>query len=302
MSRRKLNLTARVAKVFRAVKKLERRGHNPTDDYDYTRATDVFEEVRDRLFADGILMNRDEAEPVYVDKETNSEGWLQECRLRVTYSFTDGESTTAPERCNGVARKVNSDKALYTAQTGADKAFLKRKGLMAEVIDDPEFSEPASETLDDTAPMRTPRKEKPLAAYQIENIREAAANTGKTDEQLLIEVSRIGHAAELVQVKQKHFKALFTWASDGRGTVSAPKQDHSSEAATPRKVAANEPYAVQGVEGSQRRELTPGTSAPKPPAAPDQGALPLRAAPAPIQMKIGAKGIEFEPKEKGYAL
>lgn len=263
MSRRKLNLTARVAKVFRAVKKLERRGHNTDDDYDYTRATDVFEEVRDRLFADGILLQRDEAEPVYVDKDTNGDGWLQECRLRVQYSFTDGESSTEPEHCNGIARKANSDKALYTAQTGADKAFLKRKGLMAEVIDDPEFEDkPAGESLYDVAPMRTPRKEKPLAAYQIENIREAVANTGKSAEQLSQAVASIGHAAQLEDTKQKYFKALFTWASDGRGTVAAPK----------------------------------------PPAAPDQGALPLRAAPAPIQMKIGSKSIEFEPKEKGYAL
>lgn len=265
MSRKALNLTSRVAAVFRAVKKLERRGHNKDGDYDFTRATDVFEEVRDRLFKQGILLCRDEAEPQFVDKETNGGEWVQECRLRVTYWFSDGESETKPEHCNGVSRKFD-DKALYVAQTGADKAFLKRKGLMAEVVDDPEFDRaPAGETLDDAAPMRTPRKEMPLARYQVENVQEACAKTGKTAEQLSQICAGRFHAASLEEVKRKHFKDLFKWAADGQGTITTPK-------------------------------LT---------AVPAQGQLQLRAAPAAPQMidlKLGNKTVTLPAPKDAYAL
>jgi len=268
MSRPKtpLSLTAKVAAVLRSVKKLERKGHNDQGDYDYTRATDVFKAVRDRLFAQGVLLLPDEGEPVYVSIQTNGGETWTECRLPVTYTFWESkDSSLPPLRCNGVGR-TRDEKALYIAQTGAEKAFLKRIGLMAEKIDDPEFdskqsSTETTETLDDAAPMRTPRKEKPLAAYQIDNIREAMANTGKTEEQLSQAVAGIGHAAELAQMKQKYFKELFKWASDGRGTVAPPK-----------------PQAV-----------------------PAQPALPLRTAP-PVELRIGNQTVEFQPKDKPYAI
>src|SRR5579862_9658611 len=132
-------LAARVAAVLRGVKKLERKGHNAAGDYDYTRATDVFKAVRDRLFAQGILLLPDEGEPQYVPVQTNGGETLTECRLPVTYTFwASKESSLPPLRCHGVGR-TRDEKALYIAQTGAEKAFLKRIGLMAEKIDDPEF-------------------------------------------------------------------------------------------------------------------------------------------------------------------
>jgi ERF superfamily len=259
-----LPLVDKIAQAFEAVGKLPRAGRNTTRHYPYTRATDVFEAVRSHLFRRGVLICPTENTPEYVQVGPSNGGeQITECRLQVTYTFRDALEKLEPMVVNGIGRDVE-DKALYKAQTGAQKALLKRFGLMAEETDDPEWDGQQSpgETLDDAAPLRTPRKEKPLAAYQIENIREAMTNTGKTEEQLSQAVASIGHTPVLAAVKQKHFKQLFKWASDGRGTVSAPKV----------------------------------------PAAPDQGALPLRAAPAPIQMKIGAKRIEFEPKEKGYAL
>lgn len=256
MSRTKTTLQKRVAKIFRDVKKLERAGHNKERDYDYTRATDVFEEVRGRMFDAGILLMRDEAPAEYVDRETNGDGLLQECRLVVAYSFDDGTDATKPLRCNGLARDID-DKALYKAQTGADKAFLKRFGLMAEVVDDPEFDGAQEETLDDVAAPRVSRKEKPLRDFEVENIRQAMLVSGKTEAELSEICAGKFHAADVASVKQKDFKALFKWASDGQGTLS-----------------------------------------PKLQAVPDQGKLPLRTAPGPIEMKIGNKSITFEPTRK----
>jgi hypothetical protein len=261
------SLAAKVAQVLRAVKKLKRKGHNDNGDFDYTRATDVFEAVRSHLFALDVLLLPDEGEPEYLPVETNGGEIWTECRLPVTYTFTDGTTSLPPLRCHGIGR-TRDEKCLYVAQTGAEKAFLKRVGLMAEKIDDPEYDgktsrEPAGETLDDAAPMRTPRKEQPLAAYQIDAVREALGSTGKTDAELSEVVAARFHAPELAEVKRKHFKELLKWASDGRGTIAA---------------------------------------VPKPQAAPDQGALPLRAAGEPIQLKIGSKTVQFEPKNKPYAI
>jgi hypothetical protein len=258
-------LVDKIAQAFKAVGKLQRAGTNTKRHYKWTRATDVFEAVRLEFFNRGVLVIHDEGTPEYVAiAQSNGGEQITECRLPVKYSFKDATGEIGPFTVHGVGRDVE-DKALYKAQTGAQKALLKRFGLMAEEVDDPEWDgsqAPAGENpLDDAAPMRTPRKEKPLAAYQIDNIREAMANTGKTEEQLSQAVASIGHAAELTQMKQKYFKELFKWASDGRGTVAPPK----------------------------------------PEAVPAQPALPLRAAP-PVEMRIGNKTVEFQPKDKPYAI
>lgn len=268
MSRPKIPvpLVDKIAQAFEAVGKLPRAGKNKLRGYPYTRATDVFEAVRSHLFRRGVLICPTEAEPKYVDIGPSNGGeQITECRLQVTYTFRDALEKLEPMVFNGVGRDVE-DKSLYKAQTGAQKALLKRFGLMAEEADDPEWDgqqAPAGETIDDAAPMRTPRKEQPLAAYQIDAVREALGLTGKTDSELSEVVAAKFHAPELADVKRKHFKELLKWASDGRGTIAA---------------------------------------VPKSPAAPDQGALPLRAAREPIQMKIGAKSIEFEAKEKPFAI
>jgi hypothetical protein len=257
-------LVDKITQAFKAVGKLQRAGTNTKRHYKWTRATDVFEAVRLEFFNRGVLVIHDEGTPEYVAvAQSNGGEQITECRLPVKYSFKDATSEIGPFTVHGVGRDIE-DKSIYKAQTGAQKALLKRFGLMAEEVDDPEWDgsqAPAGETLDDAAPMRTPRKEQPLAAYQIENIREAMQNTGKTDAQLSQAVASIGHAAQLEDTKKKYFKELFRWASDGRGTVAPPK-----------------PQAVSA-----------------------QPALPLRAAP-PVEMRIGNQTVEFQPKDKPYAI
>lgn len=268
MSRPKnpIPLVDKIAQAFEVVGKLQRAGTNSKRRYRYPRASDVFEAVRAHLFKRGVLICPTEGEPSYVTiGESNGGEQITECRLQITYTVRDALEKLEPIVVNGIGRDVE-DKALYKAKTGALKTLLKQIGLMAEEFDDPEWDgqqAPAGETLDDAAPMRIPRKEQPLAAYQIEAVREALASTGKSDAELSQVVAARFRAAELADVKRKDFKELLKWASDGRGTVSAPK----------------------------------------PPAAPDQGALPLRAAPATVEMRIGSKKVEWElGKDKPYAI
>lgn len=269
MSRPKIPvpLVDKIAQAFEAVGKLQRAGTNKTRRYKYPRASDVFEAVRGELFKRRVLICPNESVPEYIAiAQTNGGEQITECRLQMTYTFRDELEKLEPMVVNGVGRDVE-DKALYKAKTGALKTLLKQIGLMAEEADDPEWdNQPADETgetLDDAAPMRTPRKEQPLAAYQIDAVREALGSTGKTDSELSEVVAARFHAPELTDVKRKHFKELLKWASDGRGTIAA---------------------------------------VPKLQAAPDQGALPLRAAGEAIQLKIGSKTVQFEPKDKPYAI
>ena len=262
-----VHLIDKIAAAFRAVDKLQRRGRNQTRRYPYTYASDVLEGVRDKLLRQGILIHATEGKPEYTRNVATTNGGesITECNLQVTYTFIDATTKLEPMTFNGVGRDVE-DKSLYKAATGAQKSLLKRFGLMAETTDDPEWDDQdpgeSGETLDDIAPPRVRRKERPLTAYQITAIREGVANTGKTEEQLSQTVAAIGHAPELAKVQQKHFKELFRWASDGKGTVATPKTQ----------------------------------------AVPAQESLPLRAATQPIQMKIGNKTVEFEPREKAYSV
>jgi hypothetical protein len=258
-------LVKKIAQAFKAVGKLPRKGTNHTRHYNWTRATDVFEAVRLELFNRDVLICPSEDKPEYVlVGPTNGGEQLTECRLAVTYIFRDATSELPPITINGVGRDVE-DKALYKAQTGAQKALLKRFGLMAEEADDPEWDgrgETAGESLDDAAPRHVPRKEKPLAPYQIQAVREAMTMTGKTEAQLSELVAGKFRADELATVKQRHFKDLLAWASDGKGTLAPPK------------IAA----------------------------VPAQPQLPLRTALPPVELKLGNQTIQFEPKKSAYSV
>ena len=267
-----LPLNKKVAAVLRSVKKLERKGHNANGDYDYTRATDVFKAVRNRLFAQGVLLLPDEGDPVYVSIPTNGGETLTECRLPVTYTFWESkDSSLPPLRCNGIGR-TKDEKALYIAQTGAEKAFLKRVGLMAEKIDDPEYDGrqrsdheqfETGESLDDVAPMRVPNSQKPVTPSQIRAFREACAQSNKSDDEIsgyLLTAHKVSTIAELK--RGRPFTDAIRWASNGAGTL------------------AQKPQAAPALQGS----------------------LPLpRPAPS-FEMSVGGKRLEVQPKTGSYAL
>ena len=132
-----LPLVTKVARAFAAVGKLQRAGTNGR--YNWTRATNVLEAVRDNCFSQDVLILPNEGTPVYVDMgESNGSPQITECRLPVTYVFKDTKEELPPITINGEGQ-CTEGKALYKAQTGTQKALLKRFGLMAEEIDNPEY-------------------------------------------------------------------------------------------------------------------------------------------------------------------
>lgn len=257
--KREIPLVSKVAQAFRSVGKLQRAGVNKRRNYRFTRATDVLEAVRDKLLSQDVLILIREDKPEYVAAGvTNGGEQLTECRLSVTYTFKDVKEELPPMTVNGAGRDVE-EKSIYKAQTGAQKALLKRFGLIAEEVDDPEFdaSRETGESLDDIAPLRAQAK-KTVTPRQIEAFFEACTATGKTADEIagyLLTTHKVAIINELG--RGKAFSEAIVWASDGKGTL-AP-------------------------------------SAPKPQAVPDQGKLPLRTAAAPIEMKIGSKTVSFQP-------
>lgn len=266
MSRPKADvpLVKKIAQAFKAVGKLQRAGTNKTRRYKFTRATDVFEAVRLELFNRDVLCCPSEGKPEFVNLgPTNGGEQMTECRLAVTYIFRDAASELPPMTFNGVGRDVE-DKAIYKAQTGAQKALMKRFGLMAEEADDPEWDDreaQTGETLDDVAPRRTPTKFKPIRDFEIQAFQEACANTSKTPDEISAYLAGTHKIAALPEMRRGDFKLAMRWASNGAGTLT-----------------------------------------PKPKAVPSQASLALRTATKPVELKIGNKTVEFEPSKTAYSV
>lgn len=253
-------LVDKLAEAFAAIEKMTQRGTNKTRRYKFSRATDVFEAMRVQLFRRGVLTIPNEGTPEYVTVATSNGGeQITECRLPVSYIFKDAKEEIGPYQVNGIGRDVE-DKSLYKAQTGSRKSLLKAVGLIAEEIDDAEFDgQPTGETLDDVAPMRVPRSQQPATISQIRAFNEACVSTGKTADEISGYLLTT-HKVESIEKlpRGKPFTQAIVWASDGAGTL-----------------------------------------APKPQAAPAlQGSLGLKAAPQPIEMKIGNKAVSFQPNDR----
>jgi ERF superfamily len=213
-------LVRKLAQAFRAVGKLQRAGTNQARGYKFTRASDVFEAVRAELFSRDVLIIPNESTPEYVKiGESNGGEQITECRLAVSYVFRDTKEELPPILIHGAGRDVD-DKAIFKAQTGAQKALLKRFGLIAEDADDPEWDgqRETGETLEDVAPRRVPRKAQPLKEFEIRALTEAMEANHKP----LVDLYAKFSVMEIGRLKRGQFKDALAWASNGAGTL-APK-------------------------------------------------------------------------------
>ena len=265
--KRNLPLVDKIAQAFAAVEKLQRRGTNTTRGYKWTRATDVLAAVRADLLSRGVLIHINEGKPEYERNVAQSNGGepITECNLPITYVFMDSAGELKPMTINGVGRDVE-DKSLYKAQTGAQKALLKRFGLMAEEDDDPEFDgvhdvhDAAQEMREAEAP-KPARPPKTVTIAQIHTFNTACQETGKSQDEVsgyLLTTHQVSKLADLG--RGRPFTEALKWASHRVGAL--------------------------------------GIVPPKPQAT--QGSLPLPA--PPIELRIGNKTVTVEPKNKSYAL
>lgn len=129
-------LIGKIAEACNAVGGIEKRGRNQKHNYDYVMAADVAAAFRHELFERGIILLIEEESADFHEYTTQSGGMMQECRLRMKFTLTDGSANVVSVGY-GVGRDT-FDKAVYKAKTGATKYFLRGLGLIPDRADDPE--------------------------------------------------------------------------------------------------------------------------------------------------------------------
>jgi hypothetical protein len=205
-------LVTKIARVFASVERLQRKGTHERG-FRYTRAHDVFELVRGKLLAAGILVCPVESPAVYVPYQTNGGETWTECRLQVTYTFQDALSKLDPPLViNGCGRSIGEE-ALEIAQTKAQKALLKRFGIMADEQDD--APQPTGETTDDAHPAGpSSRDDKPVTMPQIQVFKKACVESGRTDDEIMTYLFHEHHVTGIQHLSRgKPFTEAMRWAA-----------------------------------------------------------------------------------------
>jgi ERF superfamily len=271
MGRPKLQkpLVDKIAEAFAKVEKLQRNGSNATRGYKWTRASDVLAAVRADLLNRGVLIHINEGKPEYERNvaQSNDGEPITECNLPITYVFMDSAGELKPMTINGVGRDVE-DKALYKAQTGAQKALLKRFGLMTE-DDEPEPENELDASTDGAQEMREaearkpPKQPKTVTITQIRAFNDACRDTGKSQDEVsgyLLTMHQVSKLADLG--RGRPFTQALAWANQKPPSLALAPKPQPAPAMQPR--------------------------------------LPL---PAPaIELRIGNQTVTVEPKTKSYAL
>lgn len=128
------NITKKLAEILKKVDRVEKKGHNDFQNYDYVTESDVVEALRGHLADAGILCvpHVETVDIIKLEK-----GLI--ATIQAEYIFTDGEETVTV-RVGGSGHDNPGDKAIYKAMTGAEKYALKQLFLIP-TGDDPERDE-----------------------------------------------------------------------------------------------------------------------------------------------------------------
>jgi hypothetical protein len=143
--------------------------------YRYLRILDIANALRTELFSRGLIIipNDIECERDSWNSPEFDDRHYTEYRVRTKFIVTDGHHKLS--FCSyGVGRDMDG-KALFIAQTGALKAWLKRLGLIFGEWDDPEV---------ESGEYRPRRETTALASYQERAWSSALKSCGKTADQV----------------------------------------------------------------------------------------------------------------------
>jgi hypothetical protein len=203
-SRRK-TITARLIEACDALTGLRKLG-NYNSEYKYLRILDITNALRGELFQRGLLL-------ISSDIECEHESWTSpdfadriytEYRVRTQFTVSDGHHKIS-FFSYGVGRDMDG-KALFIAQTGALKAWLKRLGLIFGEWDDPEV---------ETGEEYPRRATTALASYQERAWHSALKSTGKTADQIDAYLStQFGFEVStqsIAELSRKDFDVAMRW-------------------------------------------------------------------------------------------
>ena len=172
------SLAANLADACATVSGVLKKGNNGA--YTYLRILDVANALRDELFSRGIVIIPSDVECNLEMFESDVAGRrITEIRVKTEFTVTDGR-TEKVYAAYGVGRDMDG-KALFAAQTGALKSWLKRLGLIFGDRDDPEVEQKAApEPLDE----ELPRQKLAQARYQARAWSAALATCGRTEPEI----------------------------------------------------------------------------------------------------------------------
>lgn len=123
----KLPLAQRLLEVCQSIDAIKFTEHNDKDDFDYAKASQLYEAFRQKLMERKILLLKDELElsnSDFMDKE--GELW-RETTIKVQYTILDclaGDTIVKTHFGTGVS-EARSGFGLYIAKTMGDKYFLR---------------------------------------------------------------------------------------------------------------------------------------------------------------------------------
>jgi hypothetical protein len=214
-----LTLAEKIAEAAAEIGDLAKQGDN--GDYTYIRASDLFREVRLRLFKRGIVIT-----PVKIVDIKRSQPYLtvndnmiDEVAVIVDYEISDGVEALRMQSA-GCGQDYKG-KALPIALTGALKSLLKVLGLIAATEDEEENVNEApvppglAEKIDEmVAKCGDDAKEWPISRRDVVAWGQACVQSGKRNaaRENFLRSMAVSNISEL---KRKDFAAAMAWATDG---------------------------------------------------------------------------------------
>ncbi|MGH7593390.1 MAG: ERF family protein [Gemmatimonadales bacterium] len=208
------NISAKMVKAMDSIDAVVKRGRNQNQQYDYVKATDVANEVRQVLHENGIAFAYEvESIDHWVKDKFDKEAGMPMtamffCQIKVKGTFTDMESGESVSG-NSVGWGADPlDKAPYKAMTGALKYLLRMMFLI------PDESDPENDNGGNTfTRTETQRASRPPANHDAEPPNDYDAHMDQTAQ------PRIGPP-----VDPKHTKVLYAIAMGKKWATAEYRQ------------------------------------------------------------------------------
>jgi hypothetical protein len=212
------NLAEKIAEAVAEVGDVAKKGDN--GDYTYIRSSDLFREVRNKLFSRGIIIAPHKIIEV---RRSNpylniSDNIIDEVAVTVEFKVTDGVEEMLMQS-SGCGQDYKG-KALPIAMTGALKSLLKVLGLIAASEDDDDLiaeahvPEGLAEKIDEmVAKCGDDSREWPISRRDVVAWGQACVQSKKRNAAREKYLESVG-VEKISDLKRKDFKAAMEWATN----------------------------------------------------------------------------------------
>jgi hypothetical protein len=181
------SIATNLVEACAAVSKVKKLGNN--GEYSYLRIVDIADALREEIFSRGILIIPNDIECNVAkfkvpdsDNAALSGRVITEVRIKTQFTITDGKQSLVFIGY-GVGRDMDG-KALFAAQTGALKSWLKRLALIFGDRDDPEVEARTAPQTQQEQDDELPRQKLAQARYQSRAWSAALATCGRTQTEI----------------------------------------------------------------------------------------------------------------------